>query len=140
MISGNLFHNPVSEDKRKYMKILKITVILSCLLILTGCDKQVGENGVIEDSVTGERLQNVTVKMISSQGSRTDTSDSNGYFSVIKNFSCGIGNCQTNFQIEFIKEDYDTLSISQSYYSSDLAHFVNEEKRDTLIIKLKHKD
>lgn len=123
------------------MKIFKITIfIFCCLLILVSCDKQVGENGVVQDLISGERLQNVVVKMTSSQGNKTDTTNTNGYFNVVKNFSCGLDNCHDNFQIIFIKSGYDTLRIDQDFYNSSLAEYVNEEKRDTLIIKLKPED
>lgn len=125
------------HSQNNNMKISKFTIITVSLLAITSCDKQVGENGVVEDFTTGERLHNVEVKMTSSQGNKTDTTNLNGYFSVIKNFSCGFFNCQDDYQIKLIKNGYDTLTIDQNYYKSDLAEYVNEEKRDTLIVKLK---
>ena len=118
---------------------MKKELILICLLnvfFLLSCDKQVGEKGVVQNFVTGERLQGVIVKMSSSQGDKTDTTNAQGYFNVIKTFSCGIASCEDNYKIEFIKIGFDTLRINENYYSSEFVQFVNAENRDTLLIKL----
>lgn len=118
---------------------MKKELILICLLnvfFLLSCDKQVGEKGVVQNFVTGERLQGVIVKMSSSQGDKTDTTNAQGYFNVIKTLSCGIAGCEDNYKIEFIKIGFDTLRINENYYSSEFVQFVNAENRDTLLIKL----
>ena len=118
---------------------MKKELILICLLnvfFLLSCDKQVGEKGVVQNFVTGERLQGVIVKMSSSQGDKTDTTNAQGYFNVIKTLSCGIASCEDNYKIEFIKIGFDTLRINENYYSSEFVQFVNAENRDTLLIKL----
>ncbi|MEZ0005416.1 hypothetical protein ABH942_000767 [Flavobacterium sp. 28YEA47A] len=108
--------------------------------LLVSCDKNVGETGVVEDAITGERLKGVVVKMNSSQGSRIDTTDIDGYFNVLKFFSCGIASCNTDYDIMFLKDGYDTLRISQGYSRSDNAVFVTEGKKDTLLIRLNVRD
>jgi len=106
------------------------------LLFCASCDVMIGETGVVENAATGERLSRVVVRMTSSQGNVTDTTDANGYFNVIKMFSCGLDNCGDNYKIEFIANDYDTLAIDQGFYGSEYAHFVTKGKKDTLLIKL----
>ncbi len=117
---------------KKFLNFVVAIFLFAC----TSCDVVIGESGVVEDSVTGERLSDVVVKMTSSQGNVTDTTDANGYFKVIKTFSCGFDNCGDNYDIEFIARGYDTLTIGQSFYSSEDAAFVNDIKKDTLLIKL----
>ena len=116
-------------------KGLVLTSLLSAFFLLS-CDKQVGETGVVQNFVTGERLEGVVVKMRSSQGDRTDTTNAQGYFNVIKTFSCGIASCDDNYRIEFVKIGFDTLRINENFYSSESVQFVNEENRDTLLINL----
>jgi hypothetical protein len=111
-----------------------LIILIICLFI--SCDKEVGIDGIVINASTGERIPNVNVKMTSEQSNREDFTTLNGYFNTYKSFSCGIGNCNNDYKIEFIKEGYDTKIISQNFYNSTEAEFIDSEKKDTLIIKL----
>ena len=109
-------------------------LFIICLFI--SCDKEVGIDGIVIDASTGERITGVNVKMTSEQGNREEMTDLKGYFNTYKTFSCGLGNCNNDYEIEFTKDGYDTKIINESFYNSTEAEFINSEKKDTLIIKL----
>ena len=109
-------------------------VILSSFFI--SCDKAVGTDGVVVNNSTGERIPDVSVKMTSEQGDRKDITDSKGYFDTTKWFSCGIGNCNTDYKIEFTKDGFEKKVINENFYDSSEVEFTNNEKKDTLIIRL----
>ncbi|HLV50545.1 MAG TPA: hypothetical protein VKY44_01155 [Flavobacterium sp.] len=116
---------------------MKIIFKLLCLsIVFISCDKEMGIHGVIVDSDTGLRVSDVKAKMISQQGDRETTSRTNGYFATIIVFNCGIASCNDDFSVEFVKEGYKNKVITESYYESSEAEFVNPDKKDTVIIKL----
>lgn len=107
------------------------------LVTLVSCDEEVGTDGVVINSVTGDRIENVEVYMKSQeQGDMHSVSDSLGYFNVFKSFSCGISSCNTNYKISFIKEGYLNKEISENYASSADAGYINGKYDDTLVVKL----
>ena len=105
-------------------------------MILSSCDKEVGESGVVENELTGERIENVEVILNSDQADKTEFTDSNGYFSNIKTFSCGISSCDTDFTLKNKKEGFQTVTINQNYYRESSTEFVTEGTKDTLIVKM----
>ena len=111
-----------------------LTILI--LIIFISCDKEVGIDGVVIDASTGERITGVNVKMTSEQGNREELTNLIGYFNTYKSFSCGLGNCNNDFNVEFSKDGYVTKSINENFYNSSEAEFINPEKKDTLIIKL----
>lgn len=105
-------------------------------MIFISCDMEVGTNGIVVDSVTGERIENVAVKMRSQeQGDKNDITDSVGYFNVFRAFSCGIASCNTNYKISFTKEGYVSREIDENFESSPEAEII-EGFTDSLVIKL----
>ena len=111
-----------------------LTILI--LIIFISCDKEVGIDGVVIDASTGERITGVNVKMTSEQGNREELTNLIGYFNTYKSFSCGLGNCNNDFNVEFSKDGYETKLINEKFYNSSEAEFINPEKKDTLIIKL----
>lgn len=114
-----------------------ILVIIPFFLV--SCDAETGTDGVVIDGVTGERLKDVAIKMTSEQRDKEDISTTNGYFSVLASYSCGIAKCESNPRITFTKEGYETLEINEGYYNSENAEYLNQEKKDTLIFKMSPK-
>jgi hypothetical protein len=104
------------------------------ILLLISCDGSVGENGIVQDSDTGERIPGVSITMDSFYKRIETISDSNGYFATEHFYSCGIKKCDETFNITFEKEGYDKLEIDETYRSS--AKYVNQAKKDTLIIEI----
>ncbi|RCU56363.1 hypothetical protein [Oceanihabitans sediminis] len=123
----------VNNAEMKYTKNIFGVIIL---MILSSCDKEVGESGVVENELTGERIENVEVILNSDQADKTEFTDSNGYFSNIKTFSCGISSCDTDFTLTFEKEGFQTVTINQNYYRESSTEFVTEGTKDTLIVKM----
>ena len=115
--------------KRNLLAILILSIFISC-------DKEVGIDGVVVDASTGERITGVNVKMTSEQGNREELTNFIRYFNTYKSFSCGFGNCNNDFNVEFSKDGYETKLINEKFYNSSEAEFINPEKKDTLIIKL----
>ena len=101
--------------KRNLLAILILSIFISC-------DKEVGIDGVVVDA--------------SEQGNREELTNFIGYFNTYKSFSCGFGNCNNDFNVEFSKDGYETKLINEKFYNSSEAEFINPEKKDTLIIKL----
>jgi hypothetical protein len=104
-------------------------------LILSGCEGFVGENGVVLDKETGERISNVTVKLESSNiNGITDSTNKNGYFETSTLVGCVFGGCD-EYQLVFEKDGYSTKKIDENYRRNSNAKFI--KKSDTLIIELK---
>jgi len=118
------------------MNCPKKIIGLITLLILSSCDKEVGESGVVENELTGERIENAEVILNSGHGNKTKLTNSNGYFNNIKAFSCGIGNCDTDFTLTFEKEGFQSVTIDENYYHNPSTEFVTEGTKDTLIVKM----
>ena len=118
------------------MKSAKEIIGIIFLLFISSCDKEVGESGVVENSETGERIENVEIQLDSDQANKTVYSDSNGYFINAKSFSCGISSCDTDFTLTFRKEGFQTLVIDKNYRRETSTEFVTEGTRDTLIVKM----
>lgn len=116
---------------------MKRILYLFLLILFFSCDKEVGEDGIVIDDLTGERIVNVNVSLNSKQGDRLKTSDSIGYFSNYIFFSCGIASCNDDYTLTFEKEGFEDLVIDRNFSRSDDAEYVTEGKRDTLIIRLK---
>ena len=112
--------------------IIAITIVTT----LCSCDKEVGTSGAVENELTGERIENVEVKLVSEQGDKVEFTNSNGYFSAIKTFSCGISNCNTDFTMTFEKEGYQSITIDENYDRNPSTEFVTEGTKDTLVIKM----
>lgn len=118
---------------------MKKTSYLPLLLALTSlisCEGYIYEKGVVQDLETGERLQDVEVKLSSNQGDDVTITNENGYFFVGVFYGCGLRACDADYTVQFHKEGYEILEIPDNYIQSKNATFVNPEKRDTLIIKL----
>ena len=94
--------------KRNLLAILILSIFISC-------DKEVGIDGVVVDASTGERITGVNVKMTSEQGNREELTNFIGYFNTYKSFSCGFGNCNNDFNVEFSKDGYETKLIIKNY-------------------------
>ncbi|RZJ66536.1 MAG: carboxypeptidase regulatory-like domain-containing protein [Flavobacterium sp.] len=63
----------------------KVLLLIPILCVFISCDKEVGSDGVVQDSETGQSIAGVNVKMKSEdQGSETDVTDSEGYFNIFK--------------------------------------------------------
>ena len=70
--------------------------------MLSSCDGLIGEDGVVINSETGERIANVVVTMESDVGlSATDVTDSAGYFNTVEFIGCGLGDCDDYYVITF---------------------------------------
>lgn len=130
------FNSNKSRNNRLIMAI-KFVFFLTATFFFSSCESLIGEDGVVIDVETGERIANVTVKMQSNDGAnREDLTDSIGYFNTVKMTGCGLGNCDENYTITFEKEGYQTRSIDNSYYKDPNSEFVTEGKKDTLIVKM----
>ena len=114
----------------------KNLLIVGLLTLSISCDKEVGVDGIVINATTGERIASVGVKMTSEQANQEENTNAKGYFNTYKSFSCGLENCNNDYEIEFSKEGYITKNINENFYGSDEAEFINPEKKDTLIIKL----
>ena len=90
--------------KRNLLAILILSIFISC-------DKEVGIDGVVIDASTGERITGVNVKMTSEQGNREELTNLIGYFNTYKSFSCGLGNCNNDFNVEFSKIGYKKQTL-----------------------------
>lgn len=118
------------------MKIEKLIYFVA-LIALQSCDGFIGEDGVVIDSETGNRIPNVTVSLISEDGVSLETkTDLIGFFNANKLIGCGLGNCDTDFSIKFKLEGYQTTTINETYARNQDTDFVTEGTRDTLIVKL----
>jgi hypothetical protein len=104
-------------------------------LIVSGCEGFVGENGVVLDLETGERISNVNVKLETSNVNRiNDSTDINGYFKTSTLVGCVFGGCD-KYQLVFEKDGYSTKKIDENYRRNANTKFIKES--DTLIIELK---
>lgn len=115
-------------------KILTLSFIV-CSLSLFSCNKEVEETTIIDD-ITG--LQNEFEQMHFNQVDKTDYSDPNGYFTIVKTFNYGIGNCDYGRVLPFIKKGYTALNFDQSNYISKDSKFVSEGKKGNTNRKKKH--
>ncbi len=112
---------------------MKIFYLLLIAFVLTSCDIMFGDEGVVVDNQTCDRIEGVTVKMKNHHKNADDVTDATGYFNVGRSESCGF-NCDDNYVITFTKPGYDTLSISHSYRKT--ADFIDGKYDDTLVVKL----
>jgi hypothetical protein len=117
---------------------MKNTLIIICATIslaaLVSCETVTGENGVVLDSATGQRLAGVAVTMFSDNND-TDITDSLGYFIVGRLEPCGLKECP-DYSIQFVKEGYDTLLVSSDYAYTDETTYLGGDVHDTLIVNL----
>ena len=118
------------------MKTSLAILALVILVTFAACDQKVGEDGVIQDSITGERIEGVTIKLRSNAGNKTTVSDQAGYFNTKLNFSCGISSCEDAYTMTFEKEGYENLTTNERYYFKKETSFVTPGKKDTLMFKL----
>ena len=115
----------------------KISLLVIGLIFLSSCDALIGEDGVVVDSETGERIANVVVKMESDVGlSATDVTDSIGYFNTVEFIGCGLGDCDDYYLLTFKKEGYQTTTIDKYYFRDPNTEYVTEGMKDTLIVKM----
>ncbi len=112
---------------------MRVLFLLFTSLILSSCDIDFGENGVVVDNETGLRVEGVTVKMKNHHKNVDDVTDSIGYFRASATQNCGF-DCDDNYTITFTKPGYDTLTIGGSYYKT--AEFIDGTYDDTLVVKL----
>lgn len=119
---------------RKTVNFIKL---LFATLILSSCEGFVGENGVVVDMETGERISNVKVKLETSNvNGIADSTDTNGYFETSTLVGCVFGGCD-EYQLVFEKNGYLTKKIDESYSRNSTTKFIKDT--DTLIIELKRK-
>ncbi|AUC79943.1 hypothetical protein CW736_11470 [Nonlabens sp. MB-3u-79] len=119
-------------SKRKKINFIKLIFVS---LILSGCEGFVGENGVVLDIETGERISNVKVKLETSNvNGITDSTNKNGYFETSTLVGCVFGGCD-EYQLVFEKDGYSTKKIDENYRRNSSTKFIEES--DTLIIELK---
>lgn len=112
---------------------MRIFYVLIIAFALSSCDIDFGENGVVVDNQTGQRIEGVSVKMRNHHKNADDVTDVTGYFNVSRSESCGF-NCDDNYTVTFTKPGYDTLSIGYSYRQT--ADFIEGRYDDTLVVKL----
>lgn len=105
-------------------------------IILVSCDIVIGEEGVVQNKLTGRRLANTKVVLESSHGNFETVTDPNGYFNLTKIIGCGIGNCDSEYQLNFTQQGYESTQIDENFFKSQAAIFVTDGRRDTLIIEL----
>lgn len=111
--------------------------IIIFFLTLSSCDVVTGEDGIVVDKITEERVSGVLVKLQVDNGHyEEDTTDEIGYFNVIEVENCGIIKCPDDFTITLEKDGYQTLTIDGAYYNSELAEWVTENTKDSLIVRL----
>jgi hypothetical protein len=110
--------------------------ILMLLISLISCDGETGMDGIVQDSVTGERLSGVKVEMISNYKHINVMTDSTGWFFTKHSYSCGIKKCDESFSIKFEKDKYDLLELDENYYSATA--YVDSRNKDSIIVKLTH--
>jgi hypothetical protein len=110
--------------------------MLMLITFLISCDGETGMDGIVQDSVTSERLAGVKIEMISNYKQINVLTDSTGWFFAKHTYSCGIIKCDESFSIRFEKDDYELLELDENYYS-DTA-YVDSRNRDSIIVKLKH--
>ena len=101
-----------------FNKLVAKLFILSFLLSFMACDGIVGEEGVVQNKTTGERLVEVNVILNSHYDKTVTTTDRNGFFQVFDTYSCGLSKCNDNFTIAFEKDGFQTFIIDQDYYNS----------------------
>ena len=119
------------------MKFIKKCTGIILLFIIFSCDHVVGEKGVVENELTGERIENVEVILSSEPADITDFTDSNGYFNAIKIYPCGpLSRCSPDFILTFKKEGFESVTIDENYPLAPSTEFVTEGTKDTLIIKM----
>ena len=117
---------------RKHINFFKLLFVS---LILSSCEGFVGENGVVLDMETGERISKVKVKLETSNvNGITDLTDENGYFETSTLVGCVFGGCD-EYHLIFEKDGYLTTKIDEKYSRSSTAKFIKNS--DTLLIELK---
>lgn len=114
--------------------LFKYILVVMTLLIVS-CDGTVGYNGVVQDKVSGDRLRGVKVIMDSYYKSIEVLTYSNGYFQTLYTYSGDFTN-NPSFTISFQKEGYAPLVINEEFYSDPETEFINNDTKDTLIVKL----
>ncbi len=103
--------------------------------ILISCEGFVGENGVVVDVVTGERISNVIVELKSSNVSGIkDTTSLDGYFRTSTLVGCVFGGCD-KYELHFSKSGYENIKIDEKYSRGSEAKYLNQS--DTLIVEMK---
>src|SRR5690554_6376441 len=118
------------------MNCPKKIIGLMTIRYVSSSDKVVRESEIVENELTGERIENAEVSLNAGQGNRPQLTNSNGYCNNIKAFSCGIGNCDTDFTLTFEKEGFQSENIDENYYYNPSTEFVTEGTKDTLIVKM----
>lgn len=119
------------------MYFIKTCRVLFFFLVLSSCDHVVGENGVVENGSTGERIENVQVTLSSEPADFTVFTDSDGSFDATKTYKCGpLERCSPDFILTFEKEGFQSRTIDVDYRFSPSAEFVTEGTKDTLVIKM----
>lgn len=107
--------------------------VTASILLLASCDGEAGLEGIVIDSQTGERLNNVNVSMSSHYETVATITDNNGYFTAYDNYSCGIKKCDESFTVSFEKEGYESLQLDDDYLSASETGFLDEKKRNSYI-------
>ncbi|MEM6297330.1 MAG: hypothetical protein AAF740_01435 [Bacteroidota bacterium] len=108
-------------------------VYLLGFLLLSSCDAVVGDNGVVVNAQTNERLSGVSVRMTSEKGaSAVVLTDSIGYFDTRT-----LANYYDNeYTITFRKQGFELEIIDEKYFRAETTEFVTAGTKDTLVVKL----
>lgn len=114
----------------------KLLIFIVTIISFYSCDGIVGESGVVENELTGERIENVEVKLTSNQGDKIVYTDNNGYYENFISYSCGLASCDDDYSLTFKKDGFQIKTIDETYYNDSTAEFVTEGTKDTLIVKL----
>ncbi len=118
-----------------FNKIKRLLYLFFLALFLISCEGFVGENGVVVDIDTRERISNVIVELKSSNVSGIkDTTDLDGYFHTSTLVGCVFGGCD-KYELYFSKSGYEKIKIGEEYSRSSDAKYLNQS--DTLIVEMK---
>jgi hypothetical protein len=110
--------------------------LITMILTNSSCDGEAGLEGIVINSQTGERLNNVNVSMTSYYETVKTVTDENGFFTAYDFYSCGIKKCDDSFTVIFEKEGYKTLQLGNNYLSESETGYLDDAKKDTVTYNL----
>ena len=96
--------------------LFKLGIIITTIFLIS-CDGEAGLDGIVEDSITGEKVADVNIEMTSYYETINTMTDSSGVFHASHGYSCGIKKCDDSFTILFEKEGFDKLELDENYRS-----------------------
>jgi hypothetical protein len=94
--------------------LYKIGLLLTSI-ILFSCEGEIGMNGIVKNSKTGEIIEDVRVEMNSEYKILMVLTDSLGRFYTRESFSCGAKKCSEDFTISFDKGGFEHLELDQNF-------------------------